>query len=140
MSARWVIHKRCWHGWTGLNANDNHTSNKLSRKWCKDKEVNNDQAAKIYEVHLMQRTITEVHKRLCHHHARLTNSREVLMECLSYLREQPKGREQCQARDAGKDNKVSVSLGRAKREPDSVRQFIGQTDKGTTHASSSARL
>ena len=94
-----------------------YTSNELSRKWCKDKEVNNAQAAKIYEVHLMQRTITD--------HKRLANSRGVLIERLSHLREQPRapsrGRKQCQAHDAGKENNVSLRLGRARRELDNER-------------------
>ena len=86
----------------------------------------------------MQRTMIEVHKQLGHHHACLANSREVLMERLSHLWEQPKGREQCQAHDAGKDDKLSLSLGRARRARDCQKQFVEQTDTHTRHSSNSA--
>ena len=114
-----------WVDWYQRQQLLSYTSNELSRKWCKAKEVNNAQAAKIYEVHLMQRTMTEVHERLGHHHERLANSRGVLIERLSHLREQPRapsrGRKQCQAHDAGKENNVSLRLGRARRELDNER-------------------
>ena len=49
------------------------------------------------------------------------------------------GREQCKAHDAGKDDRESLSLDRARRALAGVRQVVGQTDTDTTHTSDSAK-
>ena len=58
---RRAVSKRYTHGWTNLNASDYKSSNEFSRKWRKAKEVNVAQLAKIEEVNLLQKTMSEVH-------------------------------------------------------------------------------
>ena len=64
---RRAVSKRYTHGWTNLDASDYQPSNTFSRKWREAKEVNVAQLAKIEEVNLQQKTMSEVHKRLDHH-------------------------------------------------------------------------
>ena len=79
---RWSINNRYTHGWTGLNANDFHTSSEISRKCHKEKEVNDAQATRINEINLTQNMMSKVHKHLDHHHMRLAASKEVLTKHL----------------------------------------------------------
>ena len=120
--------------WTGLNTNNYNKSSELSRKWREAKEVNKAQAAKINEANLMQRIMTEVQERLEHHRACLTTSRKVLTKCLVRLWGQPSSKEQRQATGTDQDDELSLSLGRAKREREGVRQVLEQTYTRITQA------
>ena len=125
---------------TITHPNNCRMSNKLSRKWCQAKEVRNTQAAKINKTLLKQRTMTKVNEQLDHHHVRRASSREVHMKRLVHLQEQARGREQCQVHNNSNNDKLLLSLGRARRACDNEREVIEQKDMGITHASDSATV
>ena len=93
------VSKRYAHGWTNLDVNDYQSSAEVSRKWRE--EVNNAQLAKIEEVNLMQKTMSEVHNRLDHYYESIATSKEVLTKHLIFTQGHPRSRKQFQWQFSG---------------------------------------
>ena len=86
-------------------------SRELVGKWRIAKEVNDAHLAKIYEVNLMQKKMSKIHKRLDHHYLCQANSKEVITKHISLMREQPRSRNQYKAELYVQNNPISQSLG-----------------------------